>query len=588
MKHIYSKIAFGLILCGGGLNAMAAEYISAPMSVSPQNNSYGQMFGQVRISWQGVQLEMDNRDKDALPSDYNYIDPSFLTITVGGQEVSLNNTQMGGRIFTKVVQESNEQNGGGTGGSIDMLYIDFPDTYFLWKGEVNVDLKEGAVTSTTGEINPDINLTYYFVDVNENITWEPAYETTFAQGTCVIYASWEGATITINDNASTAPFIQKEDPQNDDKLGPQVSVTNLMSVENGKLKFNFVGLEAGVYSLTIPEGSILLGDNVINNEAFYNFVIAASVPAPEYQVKALPSEYDWFDGFSVMWAQNFTQPYSLVSQYAVYDENQEKYVFNEEGISLFQVKENGTDPVEILSISLEEYQQDENTTNYPAAQLVITLAEFQTNVGSRYSLSIPAGVVTIVTPEGETENQAVSYTFTLAANQAFELPDPIIISNEGLEVDENAVCIVWEGVLGSYDLLNLNQENTQQITVESEALNSSDFTVTFSWSSKEAETPGADGDILVINFNEPLVENAQYVINIPASYVYVTDIDKGTLPNEVSSLLYTASTSGVESLKVLGNNDKIFNLNGQAVNISNLSNLPKGVYIINGKKVMVK
>lgn len=361
-------------------------------------------------------------------------------------------------------------------------------------------------------------------------------------------------------------------------------------------------------------------------------VAAASAQLPNPTVSVLPNSTDWFDAFGVVWAQNITQPYTLSSDYA------ENGVLNAEGLKLFSVKENMVEDVEILAVTFTEYQENENSTNYDNTQLVITLADFQMNVGSQYSLTIQPGAVNVHIPGGEAvPNELVTYSFTLGGGTSFELPAPNISPKEGMMSDFTQVEIKWPGSLGGYDLLNLNTSMDQEgnvtdtpdeITVTFNGKNL-DYIVEFEWSSLDATTPGADGDIFIIKLADQLIGDGDLLINIPAEYLRVTDIDGGTLTSPALELVYQIAgngniggdddngdddngddnngddngddnngddngdddgdddggTTGVESLLIDGSNVTIYNLQGNKVNANNLSN---GIFIINGRKVVVR
>ena len=103
-----------------------------------------------------------------------------------------------------------------------------------------------------------------------------------------------------------------------------------------------------------------------------------------------------------------------------------------------------------------------------------------------------------------------------------------------------------------------------------------------------------------------IFENAEegiYVITIPEGYLMVSDIEEGSYNSQPINITFTVDysseeipdgpTGGVSGIEADANgNYIIYNLNG--VNVANtgdasaISNLNKGIYIINGKKVIVK
>lgn len=577
MVKSFTKALFAAaVAVACGFNASAVDYISVTPVANPANGYNGGPQGYVNISWPGVQLQMDSRDKDVKTP----VDPSYVTIKVNTNTVPIDPNSLGGG---KVLVGAQEVEGGGN--VDDVLSIQFPDMFFWWEGNVTVTVKEGAVTSTTGAVNPELTLNYVFTSLNYDAIWEPAQSddgsnVALVAGEAVAYVSWEGCSdLSITGTAN--PFYQKATTDNN---GSQVPATQYMSIANGKVKFDLTSFETGSYILVLPDGAIDLGNGTKNGEAVYNFKIVETM-VPECYVSPVPSEYGYFDGFKVVWADNITEPYQLSSPYASAN-SEGKLVFNQEGLSQFKVRKNNVEDVAILQVAIEEYQESENSQNYPNAQLLVTLADFEMDIDSRYSLIIPAGLVNISYDGKSVANEDVTYVFTLKAQEAFVLPDPVVTPAAGNVTELSEVSISWPGSMGGFDNLN---KGTGTVTATYNNNPFTGFKVSYEWSSEAAmaDGEGADGDMLVLTFDENL-ENGTYVVTIPGGFVNVSDIDKGTLENEPLVLTYNLNVqgSGVGSLTVEGALN-IYNLNGVKVGES-LNNLPAGVYIVNGKKVVVK
>lgn len=298
---------------------------------------------------------------------------------------------------------------------------------------------------------------------------------------------------------------------------------------------------------------------------------------PEAKVRALPSEYGWFDSFAVVWAENPTEPYSL-------------QIVDDSGI---EVTMNLMEDVEVLAVQTVEYQQDENTPVYMNSQLVVYLADPQMAIGSYYTLTIPAGAVMVAVSETESvPNEEVTYSFTLQENEQVGLPDPEIVPAPGVVESLSKIEISWPGVLGDPDLLNFNSDfdgdGVQPVSLTIDGEPAAAPEVSFDWSSRTAVTPGSAGDILVLTIPETS-EPGEYEITIAKDYLQVTDIETGTLYNDEIVISYTITdlTDKVNSISISGGEIRVFDLNGKSVNSSDLKALPKGVYIINGKKIRI-
>ncbi|MCH5239992.1 MAG: hypothetical protein J1F38_07195 [Muribaculaceae bacterium] len=581
IKTFTKKLYAGAILAACTLSANAVEYITVPPVVTPKDGYIGGPQGTITVAWPGVSLEMDNQDKDHKTP----VDLSYVNITVNDNPVSINpNEKYQGKIYVGA-QETEEE-----GRIDDMLAIVLPDEFFNWKGNVKIDILEGAVTSTSGAINEAISLNYTFIDLNYDAIWDPARpddgtDVILVKGEAYLYVSWEGySNLSITSDAD--PFYQKATA---DDNGIQVSARQYMSIEDDRVKFDLTSFDTGIYILDLTEGSIDLGDGTPNGETVYNFRILETL-VPQSYVSPMPSSYDEFDSFNVIWAENINQPYELSSQYAALNDDSGKLEFNAEGISQFKVSLNNAEEVEIRSITIEEFQADESGDSYPDAQLLITLADMQTEIDGEYSLLIPAGIINITTPYGIVVNDEVTFTFILNAQEVFELPDPTVIPTEGAVKDLKEVIISWQSVLGGWDLLTKNEENSGEITVTLNDEEFTDFETSFTWSSIDAQTEGTDGNQLVITFGDNL-DPGTYSIMIPEGYINVTDIDNGTYPSQLINLTYTLEeTTGIDNISS-DDNVTIYNLNGvkvdSGVKKSSVNNLPKGIYIVNGKKVVV-
>ena len=260
-----------LVYTVAGDNSDSTDYIGVTPSCSPANNYTGGPVGVISVTWPGVRLVMNSQNKD----EKTPVDPSFVNVTVNGNPVEINPDMTGGgRIWVKAQYESD---GVSNEWRVDdQFLIELPDMFFFWTGDVKIEIKEGAVTSVQGAMNAPISLNYTFVSLNYDVAWDPETEydgspIEFSKGDCIIYAYWPGYdTPAINQSGALKPFYQKE-TENDN--GYQTPATQYMSIEDGKVKFDFSSFDAGTYLLDIPDSAIMLGNGVFNGEATYNFRI---------------------------------------------------------------------------------------------------------------------------------------------------------------------------------------------------------------------------------------------------------------------------------------------------------------------------
>lgn len=311
----------------------------------------------------------------------------------------------------------------------------------------------------------------------------------------------------------------------------------------------------------------------------WGFLAINATELPQPSVRVLPQSFGFFDAFVVTWADNPTEPYHLK-------------IVDDSGIS---VVKNLVEDLRVTS-GLTEYQETENSKNYPDSRLVVTISMLETQIGSLYTLTVPAGAVEINLPDSETMlNEEVTYSFTLQANEnTVTLPDPDIIPGPGIVTELSEIEMSWTGVLGTLNLLNEHNKidakaNIPPVSVLYNGEKMTDPLIDFYWSSRHAFTEGSAGDILKIALIEgSSLPDGEYIITIPANYLQITDIETGSLYNDEIVISYTVRSEEVGAVSNLYRDENeevvIYNLNGVRMNPDNL---PKGIYIVNGKKVIL-
>lgn len=296
---------------------------------------------------------------------------------------------------------------------------------------------------------------------------------------------------------------------------------------------------------------------------------------PEPTVSVLPNPYDWFDGFGVKWMASQQTPCTLS-------------LVNAKDIT---VTKNLVEDIDVF-VGLTEFQYDEDTPNYENAQLVVTLAMLESDINATYTLTIPAGAVNVNVNGESVPCDEVNYSFQLQSSNATTLPEPNITPAPGEVSELSVVKMNWTGKLGSLDLLNIVSDVDDTAPVQNIAVTYNGQPmdapeVGFEWSSRLVATEGSAGDIFVITLSQENLPVGTYVIKIPENYLQISDIETGTLYNDVIEFSYVVNenSNSIESLIIGKDKDVIYNLNGVKMNSANINELPKGVYIINGKKI---
>ena len=200
-----------------------------------------------------------------------------------------------------------------------------------------------------------------------------------------------------------------------------------------------------------------------------------------------------------------------------------------------------------------------------------------------YTLSIPAGF--FLSEDGNTESAETVVTFTVGSEAPVAEGFALDVTPAEGELTENLMQIVIKGATERLMGVELNSE--MGIALYKDAGDEPMMYWTISQISDSQQWHGemfspeeyadytlkAEGDAAIIS------EAGTYMLIIPAG---VFTNEDGTAYNEDTIVTWTATMSGIENITVNGQK-VIYDLGGRRVN-----NASKGIYIINGQKVLVK
>ena len=155
-------------------------------------------------------------------------------------------------------------------------------TTYTEEGVYTITIKEGSMIVHIDNYNDvpiDETVIVYTIGnpliLNDGIQWDPeVFEdgniNQFQNGECMISASWEGYdNPVINQEMPTAPYCEKISEEESEII----DVTEFMSVDNAKVRFDFKTFEPGNYTLVLPAFTIILEEGVMNGNASYEFEI---------------------------------------------------------------------------------------------------------------------------------------------------------------------------------------------------------------------------------------------------------------------------------------------------------------------------
>lgn len=201
-----------------------------------------------------------------------------------------------------------------------------------------------------------------------------------------------------------------------------------------------------------------------------------------------------------------------------------------------------------------------------------------------YTLNIPAGALEVVKIDEESFEKIPTFLgFNSEVNATYivsnentpivpVIPDPIggaiakeVMTEDGVE----GVSITW----GDYAIA-LNEAVDGGVSVTS---NIEDVPVV----SKAEVVDNA----LVVTFAEPIMESVTLTVNVVEGCLFVGD--EGAV-NAEQTMTVIVTVTGVASIGIDGELGQVYTIEGLRVKAQKASELPAGLYIINGKKVVVK
>lgn len=299
---------------------------------------------------------------------------------------------------------------------------------------------------------------------------------------------------------------------------------------------------SGLYSVSI--GSVLMNENNEVNQAYSNSVQVTAVPVlTKTQVSYI---YDEENTITLNW------------------DNQSVSVFNP----------NKTDILIVANAVNDDQTQDEYRLSVGQGveiednDVVIDLEALELKPNGVYTLYIDPFYFYI--GDEMHGNDEVIETFTYMPTE--EPEDPTYIGNATAKeiLGENGiigVTINW----GDYAIAH-NEAVDGEVTVTSDI---------------EGEPVVAEVKIennsIVVTFEKEFVETINLTVNIPEGYVFVGE--EGAV-NAAQTI--TLSYTGVGLVSVDSALGQVYNLQGVKINVQKTSELPAGLYIIDGKKVVIR
>lgn len=453
----------------------------------------------------------------------------------------------------------------------NVLIVDFSDEVIADNhpvGDYVITIPSELVTNEAGDLNPEQEITFTVVSPvePESITPKngmyPAAELSNVQVTfsdpITVITPHEEITIREKNNWIDEPIVVKD-----------YTISN----DGKSLCFDFSNLTRGVnYMIEIPESFVLVDNTKVNSQIWMEYMnwdgmataTLVSAPDAETSLRDLkPLVYTWD-------YQNIHFPLggpdaTLICGYPDY------------GYQDGWETDIPTDYFELVIVS-------EDGTWVPAASeteangLYLDVEEFLEDYsGYRFEVVLPAGFIVNdegmenppqsyawemyniwIDPEFSISGQEINVAWPYALNVTIALSDSEILL-EGPEGYLKELMFNFGGAMaGEVSIVNSN--NLHGLSIDLSKLN---------------------------------LSNGEYTLTIPMGYVYLegSASDENVL-NDTAIFKFSVEDGNLQAGVSTILNDKLMNgiydLNGRRYNTNQLENLKKGIYIINGKKVMIK
>lgn len=432
-------------------------------------------------------------------------------------------------------------------------------------GVYNINLPSGSIIDNeTEELLGAINITYTILEAPvPNFTFTPSNEGTVASlvGTIDIALTdyTEGGIYFTNGIDSVTATVTDSDDE-------VVATFPVAYGETGHVKIEIAEDDAitkgGYYTVSIPSGAISnFEDTPLGAISFTYYVgkeYTVSIDPKEGTVESLGDFTVTFDGIDLVKASDTAGP----KDYPYYA----------------TVGANG---------SLTKVAQMRANTFAANNTMSIGIQSGTVTEAGDYAIVIPAAYYTV---DGGQPKEDLVFYYTIAAKEVTFFCEPRLVNPE-----EDADVESLDSIEFAFQAVDENWEDiTEGITYKHDSTKAPTLALvsTDTWEVVEynnGTVSGTDPNLVWSSYYG-VNTNGAYLFTIPDGYMTATDADGNTATSdEMMAMFYlTKKSDGVTSISFQKlEKGAIYNLNGVKVG-TDVNNLPAGIYIMNGKKVVIK
>lgn len=483
-------------------------------------------------------------------------------------------------------------------GTNDVLRIEYGDVELnenFWSPMRVLEIPEGYLKDATGALNPLQNIIFnVLVEIDSAPTWTPADGSVVNPNEEKISLSWNGAAWVSYSGDIPAYLEDAQGNQTylklyDENFSPNGQIV-IGGDNNALVTFDFtkMNLAMGTYKIVVPAGAFSMETeiaNPVNGAMEYTFTYTdGSIPVVQYLGQ--PSTISPRNG-STLPSLSLAYLYWNNVEWEIPVERGNPYQLDSSVLSKLHIVANGKEidnmsGARILAINTK--QSNEVTETGGPAELYIQFPDVTFFLTGTVDITIDEGLINDVNGK-YTPKVSFSYNVEKFAD-AQPASDPASVDLENPEAyvplgELDKVVITWENqkvsaISSSASFILITATMVEDDVVETRTRLTPSIT----------EEGG-----LLFQLGEYTKESGTYVLEIGE---YSVNFDNG-MTNGPAQFTYIVSTDTDGITHVYGNDKEgfiVFDMNGvlllKSSNPSDLKCLKKGIYVINGKKVILK
>lgn len=424
-----------------------------------------------------------------------------------------------------------------------------PDTYQPYMGEVTVTIPAGVVKNAAGSTNPAqiINFTV-MEEAYYNYTVTPESYSTVNPETL------KNVTITFNGTITLTEPAQSVKITSPDYVESKLPADKVTATENA-LVLDLSDLQQGYNDITVPSGFVIVTDasgsqainaNILLSYTVWDGMAQGQVIYPQaFNISSLE------EPIQVTWDCPITLSETVLPTLYCYSAGMYGNAIPADAVSI---------EGDVLKIDLSSY-----------AELVST--------GSNMEVTLPVGLVE--GEQGMNPVQNVSFYYYKPYDQEAEY-----------EMEDGIMMISWPFV---NDIGSSYSENIYVVLTDG---SKRDLTWSQYGSAGDAKIPSGEepfaNERVEVDIDALELEAGDYTLVIPECIIFFYMPDYTTYCNPLTEIPFTVEGgySGIDQMMESDGLYRVYNLQG--INVLNtqdknaLNNLPAGIYIINGKKTLLR